>query len=435
MTLSPQKTQRTNSPQPSTLRLSTDVDAAIADLAADLRRLLDDADDSLWAAGETIIELRNTYKISYRQLEKLIDCPKYKKAWLQRLAMMAEHYPKAKRIASRTWHKHYERYQLDSRRPEKSRPTVDEVKYAVDSGANTQREITAAIAHRRCEKLSKQLKRKESKRPLKAISNKIFNAKWESVVKKIPNKTISVCFADPPFGRSGSYFNQDRKKTRATALRYECDNANPEDAIATTLPLFNHINKYEDHGVIILLQDGGKAIDPRILKAADEGGWKEIGLIHAIRIYKDADGNPLDVVCWPSGCTMNKPIGPVETEIVVFCKKEYEIERLGTADNRNVIFWRSPSREAPLKVATGKEPTEETHNFEFPPSTTADLISRFIPTHSNQIVFEPFACTAPACVASIHSGWRYVAAESDANNYSHAQKRIRRAKAAKKKCE
>ncbi|MFT3785523.1 MAG: hypothetical protein QM770_05085 [Tepidisphaeraceae bacterium] len=43
---------------------------------------------------------------------------------------------------------------------------------------------------------------------------------------------------------------------------------------------------------------------------------------------------------------------------------------------------------------------------------------------SGQLVFEPFACTAPATVAAIRNGWDWVCCERNSKNYDRGLERI-----------
>jgi len=435
-------------------QLSTDVDNAVAikdeskrlEAFSDiLRDVLEDVDNNHWLVGDSINAFMaacdaSNIKMSYQKLANAIERPRFKRAWLHRLAQVAAYWKPKDRIEDWTFDAHFRRMTSGKGRRKAVRPTTADIKEAVENGCGTPREVTRYCSDKRVERFRKKMRRQANrqmkKQPtLKNAVNKIYNEDYQSVLAQLPPRSIHAMVSDPPFGRLHMEWNGVRAATRRQSaeektMGYEVANGRPLQAKRTTLAQFDFIDKFADDGVLLLWQDGGRTLDSCIKRYARKRGWAESSEIYLIRIY--SNGN----IVTPSPSFMDNAVGPCETKVVVFAKRfgpngeRHRPIRMDNDDNRNWIPWVSPSRSAPQEQRRKNNDIEKgyRHTFETPPQTVAALLKKFIPPQSNQLVVEPFACTAPACVASIECGWRFIGCEMDEVNYVRASQRIAEAR-------
>lgn len=422
-------------------------DAHYAKTVAKLRPMVKRLDEMPWEIGLTVLDLREwhqrTYgaKLSFAQLAIDLGIPNVKGNYLNRLVLNAAMFmrPTDIRQAHWTWFDHDEFRRAQDRLTKgksakaKNRAASREEIETIfrEEEPQTVRKFSAMLNERRAAEIKQQMeKRSEQYTQLrgdggKDFYNKIHNARWEDVIGRFKDAEIDGMLADPPFNRIGAYYarreaNADLGFLKTVAV--ECANSSPEEATATTLPLFDHAAKFAPHGFIALFQEGGLPLSPKILERADLGGWYCYRELHLVKIERDELGAM--AFATPSIALVDEPIAPIEIKVAVFYKKGYLPKRIGVTDNGNMIPFVSTSRKAVGEVNAGRADKGYYHQFECPPSAVEMLLQKLLYPNTNQLIVEPFACTAPGVVVALRNGWRFVATELDPNNYLRAIVRV-----------
>ncbi len=423
----------------------------------DLRRDLSVHVDRTWAIGERVLKLRewateNYGKpLSFEKLAKDLALPNVKRNYLNRIALTAEYADAELRAAKPDW----SWFDWDNYRRAQSRITKAKSPNAKDRSVTREellkvltskdspksvRQVSNKVAKLRKKrdriKLSKETaqRREELGNSINGLLNHCHNKPWEEVIREVPNGLLDGMVCDPPFARIGNYYiGRDSAYESTRCLANECDNADPVSAMQTTLALFDYADKVKPHGFLLLFQEGGLPLDPRILAHATNQGWYAYREIHLIKVddKEGVESRENRQVCAPTPSMMDEPFAPVDLKLTLFYRVGYMPKRIGTASNQNVFFFRSVSRRAVAEVKSGKKEAGYRHHFECPTDVVEAVMQRLLIDRTRQVVMETngvimetHGCTAPACVAALRNGWDFIYCETNARNFERGVQRI-----------
>jgi hypothetical protein len=130
---------------------------------------------------------------------------------------------------------------------------------------------------------------------------------------------------------------------------------------------------------------------------------------------------------------MARAFASVNQRILVATVGDYPPRRVGIGRNTNIYFEPNPARIAAQKAARGSLNPAEHHAMEHSPALVEEFVGRILPKDSHGLIFEPYACTAPASVAAIRNGWDWVCCESHAPNFKLTLQRIAQAREGREK--
>lgn len=247
----------------------------------------------------------------------------------------------------------------------------------------------------------------------KDVFNKAYHADWREIIPKIPDKSVKLIIADPPYGgyswtTDGSYLSS---RCETSGLRCDTDNATLDKALEVTLPLFDLcLNKLTDGGCLLLYQPGGKPDRPEIIQKANETGWD---CPYGLTWLK---GNS-------SASDCSTPYAPMSERILVFVPKGTKLEWHEQGLNRSdVIDIPRITRRATLDMHHGRTEYGSIHMFQKPDELCDLLVKKH--THFQEVVFEPFGCSASGCISAGKNGRRWIYTESNKQNFEWGSSRI-----------
>jgi DNA modification methylase len=236
------------------------------------------------------------------------------------------------------------------------------------------------------------------------------------ILREISDGSARLVIADPPYG---CYSTSRGDGVLAT----ECDNNEPEEALAVTLSIFARSRAIlSDDGLLLLFQPGMRCDNPEILRTAKRCGFV---CTAALTWLKGSDSEKL------SSRPSSEAFVPVTERVLVFSHNpDGEIKRLsGRPTQPELLNFPSVTVPAIHRMDAGYIDYGSIHMFEKPVALFSRLIETL--TSPGNLVIEPFGCTGPASVAAIESGRRYIYIESNAANFRRGEERIHRAELAR----
>ncbi len=374
-----------------------------------LKELLKKYESTCWQIGDLCIDLIDNYGLSLREIG---DAVGYTKARISHFHLTARAFPVEKRkgytfqdsLTARQIHVRMPRLDMSlykirdeiSKLDNKTARAVRShfVNYLMNKEINSTNSNTAAIAAH-------------------GIINNVYNEDWRNVINKLPDNSIKMVIADPPFGfyqkeGDGRYISY---RNQTSGLRYDCDFQTSQDALSVTLPLFKSCkSKMAKDGVLLLFQPGGKPDNIQVLNEAYEHNWECVSSLTWQKSKYSAGSatNPYHV------CT---------EKILVFIKNEdvFKKHQIGTPTS-DVLYYPNKLQGMTSKMDAGKVDYYDYHIFQKP----EELMELLIKYHSypNDLIFEPFGCSGSACISAINTNRNWVYVESNTNNFNWGKKRI-----------
>lgn len=303
------------------------------------------------------------------------------------------------------------------------RSTAEEIAAAMRAGARDTREITKWIKDRQSQQIAETYRKVsvEWQPKFKGLVNVPHPCRWEEIAVRLLDRTINgFVWADPPFGafsRDETRFVEDCGGTYMT----KADNMEADAALATTLKLFEILPpKLANNDVpLFIMQDGKGVDDPRLIEAARKNGWYP-----KVPLTWVKTDDPSNKKLAPTSSQMSWAHGNVTQRILVLTLNDRPLPRIGTDLNPNVFFHPNIAHAAAMKIARGLARKEDHHGFEHPWELVAAVVKTVLPRNSKQVIFEPFGCSASACVAAIKNGWDWIYSESYPQNFELGQRRL-----------
>lgn len=407
------------------------------DLLRDLQDLINNAEGDLWRIGDLINRIKNEYKLTTTQIKGRLSLKlKWKRNRLDEIAATAREFKGDLRADPAFSFYDFENIRKAQKRmPAHRRVPLEKVIEIVrENKPRNNRELMNLflddLYEKKLEAIRAELPAIES--AMGEVVDQPHLGRWEAIVERIADDSLSLIIADPPYAyRNPCPYTRTKESAyaaeskRSGALRYEWDNGDPEDALATTVNLFKLCRaKLKDNAPLLLCQEGGVPDDMNVRRAAEEYGWACVNSLTWVKSAAPTNSSPS-----PAPSNMDKPYGAVTEKILVFAKKDKDgkpqrLERLRNFPNGDVLLYDSATRAAFGKFVGGSEDIGDHHIFEHPWELAADLIRRHVPENSGAIIFEPFGCSAFASVAAIKLGLRWIYCESNRNNYDFGRSRL-----------
>jgi len=376
-----------------------------------LEKLLEKQENTCWEIGDVCIELMDKYYLSLRQIGKATN---YTKARISHFHLTCRTFPKDTRegftfqdsLAARQIYLCMSRLNMsvleirDRISTLKDRSTRSARAYFVKILMD--REINQSIAH-------------SAKVGIQGgnIINHCHHADWRTIIPQLPDNSVKLFIADPPFGgyqkdKNGSY-NSFASSTNG--MRDDCDFGTTETSLEVTLPLFKLcLPKLAKNGVLLLFQAGARPDNPSILLEAKKQGWECRYALTWLKghIVVGDHHNPYRV------CT---------EKILVFIKKGDRVRRheKGTPSS-DILDFRTETMNATRKMDTGKMGYGDYHQFQ-KPETLMDFLTK-THTYPGDLIVEPFGCSGSGVVSAIKHSRKWVYIESNQNNYAWGSGRI-----------
>lgn len=248
------------------------------------------------------------------------------------------------------------------------------------------------------------------------IINNCHNSDWREVMPKLPDKSVKIFIADPPFCgykkvNDGAYVSY---RSQTSGMRTDCDCNTTSEAFAVTLPLFELcMPKLSEQGVLLLFQRGGKADRIEILQEAQKWGWE---CAYALTWRKGLR----------TSTNMNYPYRICSERILVFCRGS---EVLGKGQNgmptSDILDFPTETQHVTTRMEQGSMEVGDHHMFQKPQALMEFLIGQH--SYPNELVCSVFGCSGVDVLASIQLNRQWVYIESNPENFMWGSQKIQKA--------
>lgn len=377
----------------------------------ELKKLLDRQEKTCWEIGDVCIELMDKYYLSLRQIGEATG---YTKARISHFHLTCRAFPKDKRdgftfqdsLTARQIYNCMSRLNM----------SVFEVRERISKLKDrTARSVRAHFVKILMDREINQSIANSSKVGIQggSIINNCHNADWRTVIPQLPDNSVKLIIADPPYGgyqheKDGSYSSY---QTETSGMRGDCDYGTTDAALEVTLPLFKMcLPKLAKDGVLMLFQAGARPDNPSILIEAENQGWECKYTLTWLKgnIVVGDHHNPYRI------CT---------EKILVFTKKGEKVLRheKGTPSS-DILDFRTETMNATRKMDTGKMAYGDYHHFQKPEALMDFLVKTH--TYEGDLVVENFGCSGSGVVSAIKHGRKWVYVESNQNNFAWGSGRI-----------
>jgi DNA modification methylase len=244
------------------------------------------------------------------------------------------------------------------------------------------------------------------------LINTCHHIDWREIVPKLPDGSVQLFIADPPFATSSGYIS---KRAETNALRIDCDHGTTEEqALEVTLPLFDLcMPKLAPDGVLLLFQGGGKSDRIEVLQKAQECGW-----------------DCLYALTWDKGhLSVGNFQNPylISTErILIFARKNNKLGKYQDGlPHSDILSFPTETQHATRRMHSGKLEYGDYHMFQKPPALMEFLIQHH--SFPGDLVVEPFGCSGSGVIAASKLSRQWVYIESNEKNYSWGSQRVMKA--------
>ena len=376
-----------------------------------LRKLLKEQDSKCWEIGDLCIDLMDNH---YIPLREIADRASYSKARICHFHLTARVFNQDQR-AGFTFQDSLTARQIGLRLPRLGMSPVEMRDIIVKLRNKTPRQVKAHFISI----LYKQEQNTALAQSVRAsvegngVINRCYNKDWREVIPTLPDKSVKLFMADPPFSgyrdmSDGGYVSY---RAETSPMRTECDNNTTDDALAVTLPLFELcLPKLADDGVLLMFQQGGKADRAEVLIEADRCGWMcdyaltwQKGLITSGNNYR--------------------PYRVCSERILVFCRK-------GESANKNqngmpvsdILNYPTETHSVTTRMEYGSMAIGDYHIFQKPQALMEFLIGQH--SYPGELVCSVFGCSGVDVLAAIKMRRQWVYIESNEHNYSWGAYRV-----------
>ena len=377
-----------------------------------LNQLLSEQDMKCWQIGDLCIDLLDNHHLSLRQVA---DQTVYTRARISHFHLTARAFPPKQRNGH-TFQDSLTARQIWLRLPRLKMSPI-EIRQIIEKLKNkTPKQVRGHFVQMLLEKEMNQSLAGSVEVGLKGVGliNNCYHADWRKIVPKLPDQSVKLFIADPPFGvykdeNDGVYYSA---RSETSGMRADCDHGSGEAALAVTLPLFELcLPKLAPDGVLLLFQPGAKADRIEILQAAEKYGWQ-------CRY----------VLTWLKGNIKNgnrtNPYGVCSEKILVFTRKGENVNKHQNGlTSPDILDYPTETLHATIRMDFGKIAMGDYHIFQKPPSLMEFLIKQH--TYPGELVCTPFGCSGVGVMAAAKLRRKWVYIESNRNNYLWGSQRIR----------
>jgi DNA modification methylase len=373
-----------------------------------LVELLSAHDRHCWDIGDLVNQLVQSHRVPLSAIGKKVS---YSKSHLSELAATARFFSPDERTAN--FHDSLLARRVFVRFPAINMPLTEIRDHIADMQGKRPGEVKAHFMRLLTERERKSALTELVEGQSLAELSQCFNDDWRNVIPRLPDKSVKVFNADPPFGGYGWGDEGGYLSTRAesSGLRTESDANASDEALEVTLALFDLcLPKLKDGGCLLLWQPGAKSDSPVVLDKAARSGWE---LPVALTWLKSNTGIVAE----------DYPYAPTTERILVFVsrgtklvKHEYGLSR------SDVLSYPSETVQASRDVRSGKLPPGSVHMFEKPIALMEHLIRKH--SYAGELVVDCFGCSGSACIAAERLGRRWVYVERNKTNFEWGRSRV-----------
>lgn len=246
------------------------------------------------------------------------------------------------------------------------------------------------------------------------VSDRCFHDDWRNVVPKLPDRSVKIFNADPPFGgyRWGDGGGYRSTRAESSGLRTESDANTSEEAMEVTLALFDHcLPKLQEGGCLLLWQPGARPDLPAILAKAASSGWETPV---ALTWVKSNTGIVAE----------DYPYAPTTERLLIFVprgtkliKHEYDLSR------SDALIFPSETIQASRDIRSGKRRANEVHMFQKPLLLMEHLIRKH--SYEGELLVDCFGCSGTACQAAARLARRWIYIERNPENFTWGEHRLK----------
>ncbi len=379
----------------------------------ELKKLLRNQDSTCWVIGDACVELMDTYYLSLRDIG---DATNYTKSRISHFHLTSRAFPHDKRDGYTFQDSLNARqiYQCMSRLNMSVFEIRDRISKLKD---RTSRSIRAHFVQLLMDNEINSSIANSSKLGIQGgkIVNNCHNSDWRSIIPQLPDNSVKLFIADPPFGgyqhaKDGTYISS---LSQTSGMRSDCDNGTTDGAIEVTLPLFEMcMPKLAKNGVLLLFQAGARTDRPEILMEAQKQGW-----------------NCKYSLTWLKGHNVvgdhHSPYRVCTEKILVFIKEGDRVlmHEKGTPSS-DVLDFRTQTMNVTRMMDCGSMEYGDYHQFQKPENLMDFLVKTH--TYPGDLVVEPFGCSGSGVISAIKNDRKWVYIESNKNNFAWAENKIQK---------
>jgi len=375
------------------------------------------ANTNQWLLGDLLNEFADWYNeyvylskksIKNTHIVKLLEIKKTSR-YIIMLRKTAEAFPPEYRIDGLPWINYHRALNNNNAvQPEKRSIDPKDIYDAFDAGAYEPRQIRSYYEDKIAKQTGSDLAALAEQQPKRiGFINNIHRGRWEDIAKRFDGIKPDLIYADPPFLYNGRIKRTDNTKNTSG---HDTGIYTIEDYYKTLFNLFDVgrdlLNVDDPNAVLIIHQHGGCLDDLKLQLYAKRSGWHPWCPLNWIKGKEDSTEFSVSMP------DMGDAHGCSSQRILVFNQtKNIPPKRIGVNNNGNAII-----------LPHAKH--NQSHPWEHSYLVAEKIIGNYLYPNSQQIIFEPFACSAPAAIAAIKNNWRYVSADISEKNYTIGLARI-----------
>jgi DNA modification methylase len=375
-----------------------------------LKTMLNQQDTKCWEIGDLCIELIDEHHLSLRQIGEFTD---YSRARISHFHLTSRTFMTNQRT-SYTFQDSLTARQIHRKLPRLDLSPAEIRDVIVKLRNKTPTQVCAYFINILTEQERNQHLAQSAQSYIykDKLINNCHHADWRNIIPKLPDGSVQLIIADPPFVTSSGYIS---KRAETNALRTDCDHGTTEDqALGVTLPLFELcLAKLSPEGALLLFQGGGKPDRIEVLQKAHECGWQ-----------------CLNALTWEKGHlsagSFQNPYLISTERILIFTRtgvipKKYQ----NGLSNPDVLHFPTETQHATRRMHSGKLEYGNYHMFQKPPALMEFLIQHH--SFPGDLVVEPFGCSGSGVIAASKLNRQWVYIESNLKNYTWGSKRVMKA--------
>ena len=372
-----------------------------------LKTLLGEQDNKCWEIGDLCIELIDEYKLTLRQIGEATD---YSRTRISHFHLTARTFPMNQRTGY-TFQDGLTARQIHQRLPRLNMTPIEIRDVIVKLRNKTPAQVRGYFVNILMERERNQhlAHSAQSYANNNELINNCHNVDWQAIIPELPDESVQLFIADPPFATSSGYMS---KREETNALRADCDNGMTEEqALDVTLPLFDLcLPKLAPEGIMLLFQGGGRSDRIEVLQKAHECGWE---CLYGLTWDKGhvAVGNFLNpyLIC--------------SERILLFAKKGTTPKKYQDGlPHPDVLHFSTDTKYVSKRMHSGKMEYGDYHIFQKP----SELMEFLVRHHSfpGDLVVEPFGCSGSGVIEAAKLNRRWVYSESNIENYNWGSQRV-----------
>lgn len=373
-----------------------------------LAELISEHDNRCWEIGDLVTELVHSHRISLTVISRAVN---YSKPRLSEFAVTARFFVVEQRTAN--FQDCLMARRMFVRFPGLRMSALDIRDHIAQMHGKRPGEIKSYFAQRHAAAEALRVGADAPSAALASIAGRCFHADWRDVIHMLPDGSIKIVNADPPFGGydwqgGGGYLSS---RSGSSGLRTDSDANSDGEAMEVTLALFKEcLSKLTDGGCLLLWQPGARPDNPAVMEAAASNGWE----------------SPLALTWLKSNTGVaaeDCPYAPTTERILVFVPRGSKLLKHERDMSRSdVLSFPSETIAASRNVRSGTASPRSVHMFQKPLALMEHLLRKH--SYPGELLVDLFGCSGVACVAARNLGRRWVYVERNAENYAWGVQRL-----------